>query len=250
MSTIRDELLALYAIDQKLLQIKAHLQTGPEECKRLRQEVEAAKAAKRDVETRVRETASGVDRLNLEAKEAEDEIAQQQDKLHAIKNTKEYRIVTERIKNLKQQIADVEERELDLMERLDSLRLSLKEKQEALAAAEAACEEKEASIERMGQTVKGDQRALVAERTAQIARIDVAVPEAMPLYSQALRRGKGKALAILRNGACQECFQRQSPNVTNLVLLGTQLAKCVCPGCGRLLIADETELAAVGNGGR
>lgn len=248
MSTVRDELLALYAIDQKLLTIKKRLDAGPAELKRLRQNVDIAKSAKSDVEVRVREAATGVDRLNLEVKTAEAEIAEQQEKLHIIKNTKEYKIVTERIKNLKQQIGDAEERELELMEQLESLRTTLKEKQDALAAAESACDAEQTAMDERARTVKDEQRALVVERTAQIARVDAAAPEAMPLYAQALRRGKGKALAILRTGACQACFRQQSPNVTNMVLLDSHLAKCICPGCGRILIADEAELAALRNG--
>ncbi len=243
MNQLKEALLGLYRIDTELVSLKRQMDAGPEEIRMQEEKVAAAREARKQVEAVIKEKAAAVDNSNLDIRAAEAEVEEQEQKLRAIKNNKEYKIVTERIKELKQKVTEQENLALLAMEEMEALRQDLKAKQDEVAAAETRLEEIRREVEAENAQSMNRVRELKGQRNVQVKQMDELDPEIHGLYSQALRRGEGDALAKLQDGVCQKCFRKQSPNIASIVKVGRQLKKCICAGCGRLLYVDDGGLA-------
>ncbi len=240
MPTAMEQLLALLEIDRQLLEYKKRRDAGPEEIRRQEDMITAAREARRAGEDAIKEKATAVDRCNLEIRTAEADIDDQQSKLKGIKSNKEYKIVTERIKDLKQTITTKETEALTAMEELDALRAALQEKLDAVNTAESKIEELKLEIEKEAEEIRDAVQDLRTKREDQLKRIVNIDPKAMEAYQMAFRRGAGLAMASMVDGICQVCFRKQSPNVDNIVRIARDIKKCVCAGCGRILYAKQT----------
>lgn len=239
MSSLLEELLKLFAIDQQLLALKNTYAAGPATIKAEESKIATAREERRLAEETVRTKSAEVDQCSLDIRTAEGEIEEQEVKLKGIKNNKEYKIVTERIKDLKQIIETKEGQTLAAMEELDGLRASLREKLDAVKEGEARIEELKKKCEEDAVSIRQEVDELKVKRAEQIMKVEKLDPTIMEVYRVALRRGQGAAMAELANGACQACFRQPSPNVANIVVVGRDLKKCICAGCGRLLYAKQ-----------
>lgn len=239
MEPILGEVLKLAEIDKQLVALKKRLDGGPRELARQRTAVEAAKAERGEVEKRIREAMTEVDQCSLDLKTYEAELADQEEKLSICKNNKEYKILTDRIKTLKQAISDLETKELTVMESLDAMRAELKGKTEAMQAAEAKVAGLEGEIGQEAEGIKLEQKGLAKQRHAQAKVIEGMDEDLMKVYNRALARGKGEALAEFKDGNCQACYRKASPQLRNTVAVGKDLANCLCGGCGRILITSR-----------
>lgn len=240
MSKIFDELEKLAAIDTQLVGLKKQINAGPKDLELQQQHLEVAKAARSEVHAAVRTCAANIDTLNMDVKTKEYELEDMEQKLSGVKNTKEYQIITGRIKDLKKGVSDNESRELELMEELDSLKAALEEKTAAADNEEKALAAKEQEIENDVLEIKSKQIELVSQRKAQIAIIEGQNPKVMKIYSDALKLGKGKALSELKNDACQACFRKATATSISLIRAHNDIEKCRCAGCGRILVIKET----------
>ena len=246
MTPIVRELLTLYTIDRSILGAKERHHQAARAVLEQEKVRDAALADRQRAEEAIREQAMATDRVNLEMRTAEAEAKDQENKVKAIKNQREYRIVTDRIKELKQLLTRHEETILTAMENLDRLREHLAHTEEATRAAEAELERLKAEGHQTQQAVRAELEMLKTRREAQIAAVRAIDGNAWDVYDQALKRTRGDAMAKLSsNGVCQACNRRQNPNVINLILVGKDIRSGRCQGCGRLLYIDPSDADAI-----
>ncbi len=235
MSEAIEELRRLSEIDVELNTLRRRLKAGPDEVQQREEKVAALRDGLRESEREIREAALLADRCNLDVRTAEADIVEAEKRLNGIKNNTEYRIMTDKVKALKQALSDSENQGLTMMEKLDGLRAAHQEKVAAVETAEQELAALQAEVAREAEEIKNQGRQVQRRRQEQAERLRQLDIEAIDVYEEALKRGKGQALALLKEGICQTCFRRQSPNVENLVALGRSFRQCRCAGCGRLL---------------
>ena len=241
MTPIIRELLALYEIDRSILTAKERHHEAARAVLEQEKVRDATRADRQRAEEAIREQAMATDRVNLEIRAAEAEAKDQESRVKTIKNQREYRIITDRIKELKQLLGRHEETILEAMENLDRLRQHLARSEEAARAAEVELERLKAEAAQAQQAVRADLEALKTRRDAQIAAVRETDENAYAAYDQALKRTRGDAMARLSvaTGVCESCSRRQNSNVINQILIGKDIRTCRCQGCGRLLYADQ-----------
>lgn len=243
MTTVREELEKLGAIDRQLVRLKKILDAMPLDIARRQEFVEVARATRDEMQGLIRGCAMEVDRLNLDVQASEHELRDLDKKIGIIKNTKEYQIVTGRIAELKQQVSVKETRELEIMQTLEEHRAELNKRTAALEAEEKNVAGLRDTFEQETADIRKQQAALAEQRKQQIERVRQVAPEALPVYSQALKKGKGEGLADVKAGVCQGCYRRLQPNVLNMVMQGGPVERCICAGCGRILCAAPESVA-------
>lgn len=241
MNNVMDALKELAAVDKQLVRFKRLLDAAPAETKQLQDMLGYAKAERLAIEAGVRDCAGEVDRANLEIKTLEGEANDLQRKIGIVKNTKEYQIITDRIGEVKRLVAAYEGKALEAMDKLELLKVDLAQKQQAVAEAEAMLAKKQAEQAAEAVDIKAQQQALAAERKEKIAVIRELNPDALTVYSNALKRGKGQGLAELKGEICQSCHRKVQLNLVNLLWNGTTPEKSICPGCGRILYCVHEE---------
>ena len=242
MSDLMREMLNLNQIDRRIVRGKLRLQELTREVAVQEKLVEEAREKARKIEQSIKDEAFGADRLNLEIRAAEAEVGDQERKLRSIKNQKEFRIVTDRIKDLKIGVDEHESAVLSGMEVLDKLR-------EKVTAAHTLIGEEDLKLTSIRQkaqeeanALKEKHTALVAERMAAVTKVQAIDASAYQAYDLALKRTKGDPLAeMTMDGICQSCFRRQNSNVMNIVHIGKDVKNCRCQGCGRILYVKETK---------
>ncbi len=239
MNKVMEALKALAAVDKQLVRLKKMLDAGPLELQKLQEMVDYAKLERTAVEAGVRDCAGEVDRANLEIKTLEGEANDLQRKIGIIKNTKEYQVITDRVGEVKRLIAAHEGRALEIMEKMEALRKELALKQGELTSAEQVLSAKKTELDKEAGDIKVQQQVLAAERKEKIDAVRKLDSDSLATYSNALKRGKGQALADLKGDICQACHRKIQINLVNLLLTGTTPEKSVCPGCGRILFCVE-----------
>ncbi len=240
MSDLMREMLNLNQVDRRIVRGKLRLQELAREVAAQEKRVEEAREKSRRIEQSIKDKAFAADRLNLEIRSAEAEAGEQEKKLKSIKNQREFRIVTDRIKDLKIRVDESESAVLAGMEELDKLR-------EQMTACQAKIGEEDLKLTSIRQkayeeaeTIKLKHAELLEERKAAVERVQLIDASAYQAYDMALKRTKGDPIAEMSmDGICQSCFRRQNSNVMNIVHIGKDVKNCRCQGCGRLLYVKE-----------
>ena len=234
-----EKLRELAEIDAQLVGLKRKVEAGPKELAMQQQHCDAVKAARTEVQEACMRCASEIDNLGLEVKSLESEVKDLDQKIGIVKNSKEYKIITERIKDVKKSISDNEKREVELMEELEGLKKVLEEKNAQLEEEEGKLNTLENSNDVDAKSIRQKQMTLVVERKSKVSDIKSLDLDAIDIYNTALARGKGYAVAELKDSACQKCFRKVSQSKENLVIAHRSLDKVICPGCGRLLFVES-----------
>ena len=235
-----EKLKELAEIDAQLVGLKRKVEAGPKEMAMQQQHCDAVKSARTEVQEACMRCASEIDNLGLDVKSLESEVRDLDQKIGIVKNSKEYKIITERIKDVKKSISDNEQREVELMEELEGLKKVLEEKNAQLEEEESKLNILTKSNDTDAKTIRKEQVTLVTKRKNKVNEINGLDLDAINVYNTALARGKGYAVAELKDSACQRCFRKVSVSKENLVIAHKSLDKVICPGCGRLLFI-ETE---------
>jgi uncharacterized protein len=173
-------------------------------------------------------------RLESDVAVAEARRARDAGRLAASSNSKDAQALEHELASLKKRLSDLEDAELDVMERLEQA-------EAAVAAQQAVIDETNAE----GSRLSAEAKALVADATAQLehlARDRAAIIASLPAdlvayYEKVAVRSSGAAL--FTRGTCEGC---------RMVLSGTDLQALrntpedrifTCPECGTILVRTE-----------
>jgi predicted nucleic acid-binding Zn-ribbon protein len=235
-------IIALNQVDRRIIQGKLRVQELDRTAAAREKAVEAARELAHQAEAGVRENIQAADRLNMEIRTAEAEVGDQEKKLKSIKSQREFRIVTDRIKDLKIQMDENESQVLVSMEELDRLREKVTEYRNRIGEEELMLMSARQQAKEELAEIKAKHAELLAERKEAVSRVEALDSAAYQAYDMALKRTKGDPLAEMsHDGICQACFRRLNSNVANIVHIGKDIKNCRCQGCGRILYTGETD---------
>ena len=242
MSELMQALLDLNQVDRRIVRGKLRLQEVTREVAAQEKRLEETREKARVFENAIKDSVLATDKLNMEIRAAEAEAGEQERKLKNIKNQREFRIVSDRIKDLKIRVDEHESAVLAGMEELDKLR-------EQMAACHQRVGEEDLKLTTIRQKaheeiegIKARHTALLEERKAAVGHVQKLDSSAYLAYDLALKRTKGDPIAEMSmDGICQSCFRRQNSNVMNIVHIGSDVKNCRCQGCGRIMYVKNAE---------
>lgn len=233
-------LLDLQAADLAIAQVEHRRRTLPELA-----EIEAGKKERVGVLEDFVKVRTRVSDLQTEQKKAEADLVPVRERLArdqkrvdsgAVTDHKALRGLLDEIEHLKGRISDLEDIELDVMERLE------------------ASQGEFADITQRKEDVENRLRALIAKREASFAELDAELAECRnqrnavaatvqddlrALYEKIAAKSQGIGAALLRQGVCGAC--RIQLNSTDLDRIAKAPADEVlrCEGCGAILVRTE-----------
>ena len=231
------ELLAVQALDTKLLQL-AHKRANIEQIKEVQDlevtlgsldmRIVAATTEASDLELAVRKAESDVDQVRQRALKDQQRLDS-----GAVSSPKDLESLQHEIKSLAARQSELEEVELEIMERLEETRgvvAQLKSEQttalESMASATASRDEQMTEIDAQVLAIKADREGLVTPLSAEL----------LDLYNKIRTDFGGIGAALLQRGACQGC--RIAMDMTELDRIRTTPAETVvrCGECRRILV--------------
>ena len=201
-----EALLALQAIDMKIRDYKARLETLPIEMKRLvaeRAELEngiaAADNAVKKLELEIRKNESDIENLNAEINRLRQQSAM-------VRKNNEYQAMLAAVETNKQKISEAEERVITLLDEVEAAKETARS---VRSRNESSARDLRAELEELvnfGGTVKEELKRLEASRPGAIRGVGAAL---LSRYTTLLGgRNAGAPLVKVENGSCGHCHMR------------------------------------------
>lgn len=225
-----ERLLALQDCDRKIAQLRAELAQLEPQRAALRQKVTTAQTELDQAKTRVKQLESERKRLELDVEAKKAQIERYSLQQFQTRKNEEYRALAHEIELCKQDIIKIEDRELELMEQIETL-----EKQ--IAAATKTLAETNQLVTGLLAGLDQREKELASElELLQANRADLAAAVAEPFRSryERLFKSKGNNVVVgVDHSVCGGCHMRLTPHL--LVQCIAQQEIVTCPNCARIL---------------
>src|SRR5580698_9678866 len=205
MQQVIEKLLILQERDRRILQIRDQLARVQPEREALQDNAASTQASLDAVKTRVKQAESDRKKLELEAESKKGQIERYALQQFQTKKNEEYRALAHEIDTCKEGIAQLEDRQLELMEQAEALQ------REAVAAARQAEDTRklaEGQLRELAareQSLREELTALESNRNQLTADID----ERPLRHYERLLRNKGDNVVVgIERGVCGGCHMR------------------------------------------
>jgi uncharacterized protein len=231
-------LLKLQNIDYDLGELERSKEYVPDMMDNLRREIS-------DCEQKLKAADDGLKQARLEQKDVELQLQDRQDKLRklqekmmAIKTNKEYDALVSEIDQIKQVIAALETRDVELLEISENHQKEIENLTTQLGAIKGTNVGQIASLQAQIDSVGSKMTTMGKQRHDLAGQIN---PRAMTAYER-IRKGKGGAVVVaVKKRACGSCYKALPPQKIQEIKLGEKLI--TCDSCGRMLVwLDESEI--------
>ncbi|MCB9853952.1 MAG: hypothetical protein H6819_12700 [Phycisphaerales bacterium] len=236
----------LQEIEIQIAELQRRIDRKRDACKRQEKQIAGID---RQIETIRRELhvqQKDSDRLNLDLRAHEEQVAKLRDALNTAKNQKEYSAVLTQLNTFKADNSKSEERILELMSAIDEFKKNIA----ALEAQRAKEHEKLAELEAAAQAAedKASDRLTKLRAERQEAATGIA-PETLDMFNRVAAKNDGEAMAVImrthprrQEYACEGCNMSITIEQVNNVLSRDEAV--LCNVCGRILYAEASATAA------
>ena len=225
-----ERLLALQDRDQKLRTLRLELQAVPTEIAS-KQKLIADSAARLEL-ARTRAKAIEVEKksLQVEAASKRDQIARYKTQQLQTRKNEEYTALTHEISNVEKLIAQIEDKELALMEEADSLAPQIAAADKIHADEKARLEGQIALLREKEGNLKTRIEEVQKSRASSLEGID---EELLESYERLFETKNARAVVSVEHDVCTGCHMK----ITAQTSLALRSDKSIvsCPQCGRLL---------------
>lgn len=231
------QLLDLQALDTKLGQL-AHRRRGVPEV------AELAALATTAAELRDREVAlrTAVSDLEREQAKAEADVAQVRERIArdqklldggSVASAKQLTDLQHEVENLRRRVADLEDAELEVMEKLEDAQA----RATAVATDVASLSARREQLERARDAAYADVDAEVSRVDGERARVVQGIPaDLLALYDRIRADSGGMGAAALHRGRCQGCQLTLTPADLNRIRAEAADEVVRCEECRRILV--------------
>lgn len=229
-------LLDLAELDTRIRRAE-HVRKNPPQAARVQQLIARRQELAQELSTRLGardDLRADLSRIESDVAVVDARRARDNERLAATSNVKEAQGFESELASLARRKSDLEDAELEIMERLEAADAAVAEQEELVAATNAE-----------GAALSAEAKRVVAEATAALesaardrsALADAVAPDLLAFYERVAARSSGAAL--LQRGTCEGC---------RMVLAGTDLetvrqapadAVVTCPECGCILVRTE-----------
>ena len=236
-----EKLLILQDRDRNLMRVKNELAHIEPERQALQAKAAGTQASLDAAKTRVKQIESDRKKLELDVEAKKLQIEKYSLQQFQTKKNDEYRALAHEIETCKKTIYEIEDQQLELMEKAE---LAQKEVAVATHASNEGRKLVEGQIAALG-VREGNLRKELAELDSNRAALAEAVDEnARARYERLLRSKGGNVMVGVQHGVCGGCHMKLPPAV--LVACQGQQELVTCINCGRILYyTRDMDLAVV-----
>lgn len=234
MLEIIEKLLVLQDRDRQVIQHRDQLnRIGPERNALLGQ-AEGTKRALEEAKTAAQSIESARKELELEAETKEEQIKKYSSQQLETKKNEEYRALANEIKACEKAISDLEDRQLELLEKYDEAQKTVKLATEAAQAAQDLAKENVAELGKREEQLKQELDKLIEERTALTTGID---PLVLGRYERLLEFKGANSIVGVDRGICAGCHVKLPVQI--MISCQSQKEVVNCSNCGRIVYFGE-----------
>lgn len=226
-----EKLLVLQDRDQKLRELRRQRENLPRELALLDRRLEERKQTLLDLKQTAQHTESERKNLDLDVQAHQQKIGKYKLQQSQTKKNEEYSALMHEIERAEKEIVALEDRELELMERVEAAQKAVKEEAARVAEFEKGVNSQREQIQQKLGAVEKQVGVIETERAGLGAGIE---PVLMGRYERLLKnKGDAAVVPIVHGNTCGGCHM----TLTSQTIIDTKTAKAVisCENCGRLL---------------
>jgi predicted nucleic acid-binding Zn-ribbon protein len=229
MPTDLEKLVELQAVDLELARLNAQLATIPKTIARIDAQLATARKRVEDAHAAIKASEATKRQYEQEIKSLNEKILKFRGQSSSIKNNEQYKALLSEIAHAEGEIADCEEKILEVMLNSDSLQLQLAAAEDALKAESAEVERQKAAAEKAG----NEDRVAAAKAHARSQSLRKGVDDTLLATYDRILKSRGYAVAEVLEHRCTACQFMLRPQVLSNVRAAQEVVHC--DSCGRML---------------
>lgn len=227
-----ERLLILQEKDSRARTLRNELKSIPIERKSLEDKLAHLKAQANDAKHRQRSTEVEQSLLETEIKSHKERIAKYEVQKMQTRKNDEYQALNLSIENARKEISGIEDKQIELMEKLELLRPEVAASEKAAEAAQTQVQNQIADLETKTKNLTAKLAELETSRPTYTDGLD---EDLLDNYRR-LFINKGEAVVGLRQDVCNGCHMKVATATTAAVRAHTTIVHC--DQCGRMLYMD------------
>ena len=229
-----EQLLVLQDRDQKIRQIQTETKTFPLQRKNLEAQLAASIANLETLKQRARQLEVDRKRLELDVGVRTDSVAKLRTQQYETRKNDEFAAMAHEIERYQKEISEIEDRELELMEQQDKLKVEVAAEEKKAAGTKDSIARQVTDLEAKGKTLAARLDELTKERAELASKIDEDVIDRF----ERLFASKGDAAVVaLEHDVCTGCHMKITTQTAVRVKGGKEIVSC--EQCGRILYYAE-----------
>ena len=229
-----EQLLVLQDRDQKIRQIQTETKTFPLQRKNLEAQLAASIANLETLKQRARQLEVDRKRLELDVGVRTDSVAKLRTQQYETRKNDEFAAMAHEIERYQKEISEIEDRELELMEQQDKLKVEVAVEEKKAAGTKDSIARQVTDLEAKGKTLEARLDELTKERAELARKIDEDVIDRF----ERLFASKGDAAVVaLEHDVCTGCHMKITTQTAVRVKGGKEVVSC--EQCGRILYFAE-----------
>lgn len=229
-----EQLLILQDRDQKIKQVQNELSTLPRQRAQLESQLAAATAGLEALKQRGRQIEVDRKSLELDVGTRTQSINRFKTQQYETRKNEEFRAIGNEIERYTKEIAQIEDKELELMEQADKVKAEIAVEDKKVQGARQSVAKQMSDLEGKGRALEARLQELNAERQQIAERLDEDVLNRF----ERLFKSKGDAAVVgLRHEVCTGCHMKITPQTSHRVKSGREIVSC--EQCGRILYWED-----------
>ena len=230
MLPILEQLLVIQDRDRRIAELKREQARIPQQLAAVEARVRDESARLESAKQELKHLEADRKKLEIEADSKRAQIAKYRTQLAQIKSNTEYQALLKEIAKAEQDIAGVEDHELEFMERAEQLQPAWKQEQTDLKELTVQAETERSDLQKRGANLAQELATLDAERAQSIEAAD---PGVLARYERLMRSKGDYAVVPIRGGNCGGCHLHIPPQIVHNAKHSAELTSCEY--CGRIL---------------
>jgi predicted nucleic acid-binding Zn-ribbon protein len=234
---MNDELLALVQLqetDQKIQRLRAEISALPKRLASLEEKLARQKTGVEAATKAIKEEDAKRRRFESDLKDVQQKIAKFREQSSSVKTNEQFHAIQHEISFAEAEIAKIEDRELESMERSEQLEAGLRAAQQELNDNAKVVELEKESAHKASEEQQRQLAGLIADRE----RLKGQIPGPRLANYDRIAGSRGTALARVADQSCGACRMALRPQLWNQVRSGDLIP---CESCGRLLYFDQEQ---------
>ena len=245
---LNDALVKLHLVDQQLRGLESRVTGARRHAKAQHNQLEKLKTDREQLAAQLKQAEASAANLEMEITATDERIEKLRQQMNSVKTNKEYSAMLVEVNTLKADRGKVEDRALELIGEVESLRTQLAELDASIAEQQRVAEMADAELNERHSEVADRLEELKAER-AEAAR---ELPgEALVIFDRLADTTDGEPMApIIEQDrrrleyVCGGCYMQVPVEKVNLLLAKNEMVRC--PSCTRILYLEPELKEAMG----
>lgn len=233
LKTLQD-LLQLQELDRRAIQLRKDLDDLPSRKDRTRLRLQDREEAFQKAEAAWKQESLEIKKIEMDIDEAKENIRRFRQQQFEVKTNEGYKTLVHEIEVASKKIRDLEDAELERMEKAEQLKESLTKARREVDEERIRVERECAEMDQRAAAVQQELAGIEADRSARGTGID---EQWMGRYNRIMKHVGDAAIVPVDHGTCGGCHMKLPPQVVH----DTRRADAItaCTFCGRMLYWRE-----------